>query len=1365
MSLSVLAGHKTPLLGEAKRQATDSILGYDYQIWRTVEAWMLLKPSDILYIECAEDYDIASDAGVLMAQVKNSPRAITLNSADVKAAIQNFWTARRKNPHHSKLSLRFLTRGEIGHERDREFGEEKGLDLWICAAAGDVSAARRLATYLQKIFSDASLAAFLKTSQDVQLIEELFCRVEWVTGEPGIEAVQLAVQRMAIQRGAQDRITAQASAKAVASLLASCREVAVKKEPQARSLTLDDLQLVFEQSTTLPIPITNNIQATLNALLSPGTERTSFLATTMSNELPPLERPHLPRSDFIAMVASSLLSSPAVLIVGSEGRGKTTVASILGHQVSGKVRWVDLTAYPDEPAIATVLEDTLIAARGAEPPKCVILDNVPVAQGMADHIWTIIRALIESCRQVNAVLLLTAKGVSDDAVDPRFRVAQIKVLSAPALTQPEVEQFFAELGCPADKATYWAKISLIQSGNGHPKLVYLHGLELRDSGWPAVTSDAIIAAPTSIEEARTHARLVALKVVNDTDRPLLYALSMAMIPFDRAVALSVGADMSIAAPGDSFDRLAGRWIEHRGGGRYSVTTMLNNQAQKIWADEKMCETHRMLFDAFIDRQTIRTDEAWGIFLHAFAGKEAGRVAGFLNNLLAEDFDQVPQLAEALEVLLLMGSDDLKFAIPFDKQCSILLRIVQFRIAKVCGLEKLASIAVSWDWEIEQIPDEEKKAAAKIIRGLSIICCMDGDLPLPLVIAALKDASRYQELQLALDIPVLPPIPGIDKNVPVLAWLFAGVEMRCHSAEALVQLLEALDDLDSTIRSQMLLAFDGPYARTGISMVESAWLGELKRESQDWPAIIGILEKTQSLAKKWECEGLLTAAVKTLSIIYDEQLDDSEKALATLRASDLLGRSMILKDQEANVLFRGDDFEAALGLWREVLSSVDAGVDASLRWHDRFSMRKAAIAAAKLGGFQEAANWLQLAAVEARRLAAGVPAAAFELDAAYCWFKHGDGYKMVESLTAAATALKGNYDRQTELFQFAAQKNLGNTALWLQGHFLGDNTRGTEPIVGSSSNPEIDQAGYQALPTGSPAIAAFMILDLAHKVGVETSGLKELALDLETSNNAIAGFQYGILRLEQTIENGKLNAMADCAYQLQVAIWRSAEAKKSESGIEVEFSKDMDFANLPLNSTDITWLFLMALTLRTIIKGSPESLANEWNADLIDRPRAEDFKAILKGLTPNFVVSATTAYSIMRTMPPTYANIGAAAIFLTSDQRNPSDTLYAQTVLLVWLQHSPAKIIFDYSLEAFFTAFAIQWRQHISTPALLVSPRLTIPMLESAIRSKAPTAKRMLNLLLAGCEACRASIPPELVSCLEKLSTQRSALDSFFARKP
>ena len=44
-----------PLAGDAARQAMDSMAGYDYQILRTVEAWLQLGVDGKIYIECAED--------------------------------------------------------------------------------------------------------------------------------------------------------------------------------------------------------------------------------------------------------------------------------------------------------------------------------------------------------------------------------------------------------------------------------------------------------------------------------------------------------------------------------------------------------------------------------------------------------------------------------------------------------------------------------------------------------------------------------------------------------------------------------------------------------------------------------------------------------------------------------------------------------------------------------------------------------------------------------------------------------------------------------------------------------------------------------------------------------------------------------------------------------------------------------------------------------------------------------------------------------------------------------------------------------------------------------------------------------------
>ena len=77
-----------PLSADEKRQATDSIRGYVYQVYQSIYAWMKLGPNDTLILEGAEDFDVSNQAGVATAtQVKDRARSVTLRSNDVAAAL------------------------------------------------------------------------------------------------------------------------------------------------------------------------------------------------------------------------------------------------------------------------------------------------------------------------------------------------------------------------------------------------------------------------------------------------------------------------------------------------------------------------------------------------------------------------------------------------------------------------------------------------------------------------------------------------------------------------------------------------------------------------------------------------------------------------------------------------------------------------------------------------------------------------------------------------------------------------------------------------------------------------------------------------------------------------------------------------------------------------------------------------------------------------------------------------------------------------------------------------------------------------------------------------------------------------------
>ena len=67
------------LASDVRRQAVDSLRGYDYQIWHTLYAWLSLAEDEFLFVEAAEDFDIVSSDSAVAVQVK-ATRAPIQNS-------------------------------------------------------------------------------------------------------------------------------------------------------------------------------------------------------------------------------------------------------------------------------------------------------------------------------------------------------------------------------------------------------------------------------------------------------------------------------------------------------------------------------------------------------------------------------------------------------------------------------------------------------------------------------------------------------------------------------------------------------------------------------------------------------------------------------------------------------------------------------------------------------------------------------------------------------------------------------------------------------------------------------------------------------------------------------------------------------------------------------------------------------------------------------------------------------------------------------------------------------------------------------------------------------------------------------------
>ncbi|WP_186409406.1 tetratricopeptide repeat protein [Candidatus Propionivibrio aalborgensis] len=1341
------------LVGDPTRQAIDSLEGYDYQIVRTVETWLQLSADEKIYIECAEDYDVVGPCGAIATQVKNSPSTITLNSGDVRDAVRNYWVLRERNSGRDRISLRFLTRGRVGKEQKSKLGSETGIELWRKAASGDDAAARLVADHLIEQGGSDSFIDFLRDVDGADLCEKLFSRIEWVTEEHSIEAARLVVSRLAVKMGSRENIPPIVAERAVPALLDHCRQVATKKDAELRSLTLADAKIVFARHTSLSVPITERLAVTMGmmAAASCGGLADMTFAPVFDGELPELPTEHLPRKEFVAALTRRARESGCVLIVGSESEGKSTAANMVARLLDPAAYWMDLRG-GDEQVSAAAIENAILVVRGARPPSCVALDDVPAAQGVSDALWGRLRALIDSCRRSKATLVMTSKGVPANAVDPKFRSASVAVALVPRIGEEELIDYLRSLGCADPQvALSWARMMLAHTGGGHPKLVYLAALELRDRGWKVADAAEFVATPRSVEEARTIARQTATRTVPQPDRGLLFALSLTTVAFERGVALELGRRLYISEPGAALDRLAGRWIELLGRTGYKATTLLNGQAKELWSPERVRQTHVLLLDSFMATKSIRLDQAMGLFLHAFQSQDAPRFIKFVLTIVSH-IERTEGLAEALELVVYFGSIDGQPAIAFDENASTLFRYLQFRVARARHPELLPEIARRWLWEIERLAQPAHRNFTRALRGMAIAMASEGSFSAATVVEAVQDAALLETLGIdtltitAADLE----IPSADSQgvIDPMHLLFMVAQANFGSAHGVDDMLAVLATVPADFRRRLLGGFDLPLAREGFSMFDRALIAETKASQANWQGLSNALVRSAKAGREWGAAGFADSAARTLSIALSEHIGDQKAACLVLQEAAAAGTSPVIMEQMANLAFRRGEHDQAVRLWDKSLHGSDQAGEQGVR--DPFAMRFAAIACARLRRFDEAALWLERAAALSEASFKLMPAALFRSDAGYCWFRHGDAKRMLRATEEARREVSTWVDPEAHPRLFAAQKFLGHTLAWMRNEVIEPINNFSEPIVGAASDPNLDVAAIGLEPATAPDMLALLVVELCVLLGINEPWLPSAVSTVEASTDPYIVIRYRAARLRALLSQGDYLQVASEVHELHEAfLCISLVVRRMKADLPADPTEKPDSA-LRESKRDLpAYCFALTLSLATMNKVDRHQLLQAWRASLASAANGVFIAGIADEVALAFEVSGAEAMDRVRKAQSRVERIGAASSVLAADASAPRDTAQAQWVLAYNLLVHSGRQVLRAGTSALANTFRRQWERHLACRALLVTPRLTVPLLQQAISAQEPPTRKILSLAVAGAQACGDHVPDFILAVLNE----------------
>jgi len=526
-----------PPAGDPARQAIGAYSGFTYQALQAVDAWLRLGPDDVLFLEHAEDFDVATEATVESTQVKGETGELTLGRKKVREAIAQYWDLRERNPSRT-VTYRYLTKRTRGFEAGRPFGERTGLDVWDGARRSDDDL-RALRDYLADQELPRGVLDLVASGTGEEVRAQLVHPIHWDTAAPDAGAVKRLVEERLIAYGDGRPLPVPASVSRRVASSVFTRVVERSSEAGPRRLTWADFVVLFEEETMEPVPAGALAAVAARAARTPSRPSQAgdpgFLELVDGTRLPVV----VARSEIVETVRRRVRDFPLSAVVGSSGVGKTVLAELAAGSDGGWYR-VDLRGLTPD-AVARRLDDASLALAQLPDGATVLLDDFSVVDGVERVVTAMGRLLIAAGQQAIHTVVTAQSSLPTRVSLLSQRAGEDLSFTVPMLSEDELIELAEGYGCPPALTTVWGRVLILKT-SGHPQLAAAYAADARSRGWPEPEIEDVVGEPMPIAEVRTEARATLRGVLRGADAfDLVQRLSVFTLPFTRAQALRLAA--------------------------------------------------------------------------------------------------------------------------------------------------------------------------------------------------------------------------------------------------------------------------------------------------------------------------------------------------------------------------------------------------------------------------------------------------------------------------------------------------------------------------------------------------------------------------------------------------------------------------------------------------------------------------------------------------------------------------------------------------------------------------------------------------------------------------------------------------------
>ncbi|MYK94456.1 DUF4926 domain-containing protein, partial [Candidatus Poribacteria bacterium] len=720
--------HQAPIKADAKRQATDSIEGYRYQILHSVNAWLDLADNDILYLEVAEDFDIESEGTFTATQVKHTQDPITLRSQQVIDAIKNYWELQTNNPDR-RVKFRLLTKSQIGKEQGNPFETDKpGLEVWS-RCSGDEAAIEKISNFLQ---TDGKISEkvndFLKEASPREIYEQLIEPITWETDSKPVSFVDQSIREKLVHHGNRHGISSSAAKKVSHSLIDEAWKVAGQSEN--RGLTTVRFLEIFEEQTTRRIPEHQWLQyqqmlTATKGFIGAGPTAAPSDITTQSHPhiqtgIPPLYLDvFVPRPDLLTDIQTKLQSDGIVVIQGSMDTGKTTLAKLTANAIDGDWFWRNFTN-KEASQIAQDLKQLADVISSQSTQINVTLDDLNLLPQQLRVYEENLGVVAYRVLERNAKLLITSQYIPPNDLLRSLGLSASVVVPVSNFTIPEIEQFATEMGCPTEDAKDLSELFQLPTKR-HPRLVHALFTQLEEKDWKRqdIIESIFHGSSTMAKEFEDARRLLA--DLSEDQRELLYRLSLMITEFRKDCALNIGEiPKPISHPGHTFSQLVGPWIDQVNETYYTISPLLANSAKEDLSESRIKDLHAYIAYAILKTKKLTTIEAWAVFAHSMAGQSEGGLISVIHALRTVPEDDWKNLCQDFSWLVNIKIDPHEELFPGDAFVNQMFRSLQYQIAIEVRPELVPKIFEIWDKETKPYKPRESYLLSRLMLATEIL---------------------------------------------------------------------------------------------------------------------------------------------------------------------------------------------------------------------------------------------------------------------------------------------------------------------------------------------------------------------------------------------------------------------------------------------------------------------------------------------------------------------------------------------------------------------------------------------------------------------------------------------------------------------